>query len=68
MKSRYKKKSVACFLAFFLGTIGAHLFYLGKHDQGLVYLLFCWTGVPTILGIVEGISFLFKTENELTIH
>lgn len=45
-----------------LGTFGAHWFYRGNSRRGIVYCLFCWTGIPTILGIVEGIGFLRRSD------
>lgn len=53
-----KSKGVAAALAIFLGTIGAHRFYLGSYGMGLLYLVFCWTGIPTIAGIIEGLVYL----------
>lgn len=41
--------------AIFLGFIGVHKFYAGKIGMGVVYLLFCWTFIPGIIGFVEGI-------------
>jgi TM2 domain-containing membrane protein YozV len=36
-----------------LGSFGAHHFYLGRNGWGILYLLFCWTGIPTLLGFIE---------------
>lgn len=52
-----KNQSIAVLLAFFLGIIGAHRFYLGRVKSGLVYLLFCWTGFTFFLGVLEAIRF-----------
>ena len=46
------------FLAFFLGSLGLHKFYLGRTAQGLLYLVFCWTLIPAIAGIFESINYL----------
>jgi TM2 domain-containing membrane protein YozV len=49
-----KKDVVAgVLLAVLLGHFGAHRFYMGEIGWGIVYLLFCWTGIPTILGVIE---------------
>lgn len=40
-------------LTFFLGGIGAHKFYFGENKTGLIYLLFCWTFIPSIIAIFE---------------
>lgn len=47
--------TTAFLLSFFLGGVGAHKFYEGKDRLGLLYLLFCWTLVPTALGIAESL-------------
>lgn len=59
-----KSKTTAGILAILLGSLGVHKFYLGKIGLGIVYLLFCWTGIPGIIGLIEGILYLTKTEEE----
>lgn len=59
-----KSKSTACILAILLGWIGVHKFYLGKVWQGLLYLIFCWTWIPMVVGIIEGIVYLGMSEYE----
>jgi uncharacterized membrane protein YvbJ len=51
-----RNKTFAAMLAIFLGAIGLHKFYLGKSLQGAVYLVFCWTLIPAIIGFFEGIG------------
>jgi hypothetical protein len=53
-----KDKTTAGVLALLLGGVGAHKFYLGQTGAGIVYLLFCWTLIPGIVGFIEGISLL----------
>ncbi|MEI6235920.1 MAG: TM2 domain-containing protein [Planctomycetota bacterium] len=57
-----KSKTTAALLAFFFGGIGVHRFYLGAWGWGIVYVLFCWTGIPAILAFVECIVFLCMNE------
>jgi TM2 domain-containing membrane protein YozV len=40
-------------LALFLGSFGIHHFYLRRNGLGLLYLIFSWTGIPGIVGIIE---------------
>lgn len=48
-----KNEVVGVLFALFLGHFGIHKFYMGQTGWGVVYLLFCWTGIPTILGFIE---------------
>lgn len=57
-----KSKVVAGILGILLGGLGAHKFYLGRIGQGILYLLFCWTGIPAIIGFIEGILYLVQNE------
>lgn len=58
-----KSKTTAGILAIFLGGFGVHRFYLGQW-WGVFYLLFCWAGIPSLVGIVEGIIFLSSSDND----
>ena len=51
-----KEETTGALFAFFLGTFGAHRFYLGQSRLGILYAVFFWTGIPTLCGFVE--SFL----------
>ncbi|MBU6459667.1 MAG: TM2 domain-containing protein [Proteobacteria bacterium] len=57
----YKNRFIAAALAFLVGGMGIHRFYLGQW-RGLWYLLFCWTGIPSIVAFVEGIVFLMTNQ------
>ena len=59
-----KDKTTAGVLGILLGTFGAHKFYLGETGKGLLYLLFCWTYIPAIVGLVEGIQYLSMDQDE----
>ncbi|WP_456277754.1 TM2 domain-containing protein [Bacillus sp. AK128] len=59
-----KSRVAAGVLGILLGNFGVHKFYLGKIWMGLLYLVFSWTGIPGIIGLIEGILYLVKTEEE----
>lgn len=59
-----KSKTTAALLAFFLGGFGIHKFYLGNTGTGIVYLIFCWTGIPAIIAFVEFILLLVMSDTE----
>ena len=59
-----KDKTSAALLAIFLGGLGAHHFYLGNTGRGIIYLVFSWTFIPLVVGLIEGILYLTKSEDE----
>jgi TM2 domain-containing membrane protein YozV len=63
-----KSKVTAGILGILLGSFGAHKFYLGKIGQGILYLIFSWTGIPGIIGLIEGIIYLTKSDEEFERH
>ena len=59
-----RNKYVALFLAFFFGGFGIHKFYLREKVIGVLYLLFCPTFVPFILGVLDFLNLLITSEKE----
>jgi TM2 domain-containing membrane protein YozV len=59
-----KSRITAGILGILLGGIGVHKFYLNKVGLGILYLVFCWTAIPAIIGLVEGIIYL--TQDDVT--
>ena len=62
--SGMKTRTNALLLAFFLGGMGAHKFYLNKNGQGLAYLLFCWTFIPSLIAIGDIFWLAFLSDAE----
>lgn len=62
-----KSKIAAGLLGIFLGGLGIHKFYMGKIGMGILYLLFCWTGIPSLVGFIEGIIYLASNEHNFCI-
>lgn len=64
-----RNKTSAGLLGIFLGAYGAHHFYLGNTDKGLLYLLLslltavCFP-IFAVIGFVEGIQYLCMTDEE----
>lgn len=61
-----KSKTVAALLAIFLGSFGAHRFYLRSYGWGILYLLFFWTLIPGLIGFAEGVRYLLMDDNKFT--
>jgi len=59
-----KNKNTAAILAFFLGGIGVHRFYLNQTLLGVVYLLLCWTFVPLFIALIDFIVFLSMSQEK----
>jgi TM2 domain-containing membrane protein YozV len=59
-----KNKTTAAILAFFLGGIGIHRFYLGHGGLGILYLIFCWTFIPAIIAFIDFIAFLIMDDDK----
>ena len=54
-------KGIYIMLCLFLGAVGVHKFYAGKWVQGLLYLTFCWTGIPVFIAFLDLLIAIFKT-------
>jgi len=62
-----KDKTTAGILALLLGWLGVHHFYLGNTTTGIIYLvisLCSGTSIGWILGIVDGIIYLTKPDDQ----
>lgn len=59
-----RNRIAAVIFAILLGSFGIHKFYLGLTGWGILYLLFCWTGIPAIVGIIEGVLMLVMSDEE----
>ncbi|MBQ7059460.1 MAG: hypothetical protein IJM83_09220 [Firmicutes bacterium] len=49
---RFKKKTYL-WLMLLTGFAGGHRYYQGRWGLGLLYTLFCWTGVPLALCVTD---------------
>jgi TM2 domain-containing membrane protein YozV len=61
------KKIAAGLLAILLGPLGIHKFLLGYTQEGIIWLVIsvCTCGtVTSLLGLIEGIIYLTKSDQE----
>lgn len=58
------KKLVAGICAILLGGFGVHKFILGYTTEGVIQLLLGLCGIGSIIGIIEGIIYLTKSDEE----
>lgn len=62
-----KSRVVAAALAFLLGGLGFHRFYMGHAGRGCLYFLMCWTFIPMVIAFFECFSFLsYKSDEDFT--
>lgn len=62
-----EKKVIAGILAIVLGTLGVHKFYLGYTKEGVIQLILSLVtcgAVGTLTGLIEGIMYLTKSDEE----
>ncbi len=59
-----KNRGVATLVAVLFGGLGFHKFYLGSPIAGIIYLVFFWTFIPSLLGLMEGVWYAFMDEAE----
>ena len=57
-QNKQRSRTATGVLAILTGAIGIHKFYQGQWKQGILCLLFFWTGIPAALGLFEGVKLL----------
>lgn len=56
------RRVIAAILAIVLGVFGAQHFYLKKYVWGVLSLVFFFTGVTAIIGLIQGVLWLLATD------
>jgi TM2 domain-containing membrane protein YozV len=63
-----RNKYVAALLAFFIGTLGVHRFYIGRTGSGVVMLVLSLTLIGLVISapwaLIDTIRFLFMSDAE----
>lgn len=59
-----KSRTVAIILAFFLGGLGIHKFYLRQVGWGILYLVLCWSYLSLVASIVDIIILAVMSDEE----
>jgi TM2 domain-containing membrane protein YozV len=52
-------------LTLFFGSWGVHRFYLGNYVRGILYFLFFWTLIPTLISWIEYLFFIFVKREKI---
>ncbi len=58
------KKLTAGICALLVGSFGVHKFILGYTTEGIIQLVLGFCGIGWIIGIIEGIIYLTKSDEE----
>ena len=45
-------KTIYIIVALILGGLGVHKFYADQVGQGILHLVFFWTGIPSVVAII----------------
>ncbi len=61
---KYRYKSTATVLSFFFGALGFQKFYLGEKNKGVYSILFCWTFIPLLIGLIDFIKLAVMKEKK----
>lgn len=51
-----KDLGIALVLTFILGGFGGHKIYLGRKKSSILYFLFCWTLIPSLLALFDAVA------------
>ncbi|MBR2954427.1 MAG: TM2 domain-containing protein [Clostridia bacterium] len=57
-------KMMLAIVALLVGTFGIHNFMMGESKKGIVKILLCWTGISSIIALIDAIK-LFTDKYEV---
>lgn len=58
------RKKKLLLLALFTGWMGGHRFYTRQYKVALCYLVFCWTGLPLAMTIIDLLQYIPMVADE----
>ena len=61
---KYRNKSTATLLSFFFGFAGLQKFYFGQSNKGILSIVFCWTFIPMLIGLIDFIKLASTSESK----
>lgn len=64
IKKENVNNMVLAIIALLLGGLGIHNFMMGENKKGIVKILLCWTGISSIIALVDAIK-LFQDKYEI---
>ena len=64
---KHRNISLARFVSFFFGTFGFQKFYLGQTKKGILSIMFCWTFIPSFIGLIDFIKLISINEESFNI-
>jgi TM2 domain-containing membrane protein YozV len=59
-----RNRLIAAAFAFFGGGFGLQKFYLGRVFQGVMCIIFMFTFIPAIIGLVDAVMFLSMSDDD----
>jgi TM2 domain-containing membrane protein YozV len=62
-----KDRNTAIIICFFLGGFGLHKFYLGQISYGVMYALFSWTFIPSIIAFFDFLDLCFMPDRKFNL-
>ncbi|WP_269900064.1 TM2 domain-containing protein [Paenalcaligenes faecalis] len=68
--SRQNRRKIAIFLAFFLGWLGAHRFYVGQIGWGLFYLILFYIFAPLVILVswIDALRYLLMSDEDFALR
>ncbi len=64
---KHRDITLAKVVSFFFGAFGFQKFYLGQTDKGILSILFCWTSIPSFIGLIDFIKLVLMSKDNFNI-